>query len=242
MNFKKHRRGIRFSRASLLLGAMVLILGHLPTAWADSLPKLNEVFSDHFDRADGDNLGIGWTQAAHYGVVNKRIINHRMQFEIPDGRDIPWGSATLSLDNPAVLGHGLRVGDYFEVTLRRLSAEGSLGVELFDSDQLRVGGDLTPGPSPLKAWNGITWVPISFDSQGKPRSFDWNQTHTIAVRFDSADGSRATFSYFLDGEYAGTWPVKTANRTLDKIGVYAQSKTAHAVLEFDDLKVFEKTR
>jgi len=201
---------------------------------------LTRVFTDDFNRPDGPDLGIGWTQAAHYGVVNRRITHHHLHFEIPDGHDIPWGSTTLNLDNPAILGHGMQVGDYFEITLRRLSDEGSLGIELFDSDQLRVGGDLTPGASPLKAWNSTTWVTISFDDHGQPVGFDWNTTHTIGVRFDLADGYRTRFSYYVDGIYAGAWLINTGNKTLNKIGVYAQSKTANAVVEFDDLKVFAR--
>lgn len=202
--------------------------------------RLNHVFTDDFDRADSTNLGTGWTEAAHYGVVNREIASHHLVFKIPEGKDIPWGSATLGLDNRAILGHGLLPGDYFEVTVQRLSAEGDLGVELFDSDQLRVGGDLTPGPSALKAWNGITWVPVSLDDSGEPMVYDWNTPHTLGVCFDSADGHRATFDYYLDGHYGGSWLVNTANKSLDKIGVYAQSKTAGAVMQFDDLKVYSR--
>jgi hypothetical protein len=201
--------------------------------------KLTLVFTDDFKWPDGTNLGTAWTEAAHYGVVYRRIAHHHLRFEIPDGHDIPWGSATLDLDNPAVLGHGLQPGDYFEIKLRRLSREGLLGVELFDSDQLRVGGDLTPGASPLKAWNGITWAPVSFDEHGQPMAFDWNKAHTLGVHFDSADGRHAAFDYYLDGHYAGSWTVHTANQTLDKIGVYAQSKTPGAEFQFDNLKVYE---
>ncbi len=208
-------------------------------ATADAVKAgLAQVFADDFDRADGPDLGTGWTQAAHYGVVNRRLANHRLHFEIPSGKDIPWGSTTLELDNPAVLGHGLQVGDYFEITERRLSEQGSLGIELFDSDQLRVGSDLTPGASHLQAWNGTTWVPVAFDDHGRPVTFDWNTPHTLGVRFDSADGHRTTFSYYVDGHYAGAWLINTGNRTLDKIGVYAQTKTPAAEVEFSGLKVY----
>lgn len=202
--------------------------------------KLALVFTDGFKRANGTNLGTAWTEAAHYGVVNRRISHHHLRFEIPDGHDIPWGSATLDLTDPAVLGHGLQPGDYFEIGMRRLSREGSLGVELFDSDQLRVGGDLTPGVSPLKGWNGITWALVSFDAHGEPVAFNWNKAHILGVRFDSADGYHAIFSYFVDGHYAGSWVIHTTNKTLDKIGVYAQSKTPNAAVEFDGLKVYSK--
>lgn len=207
--------------------------------------QLKLVFMDDFNRPDGTNLGTAWTEAAHYGVVNRTIAHLHLRFEIPDGKDIPWdsapwGSATLDLAHPAILGHGLQPGDYFEIKLRRLSREGMMGVELFDSDQLRVGGDLTPGVSPLQAWNSATWVPVSLDAHGAPVAFDWNKTHTLGVLFDSADGEHATFSYYVDDDYAGTWVIHTANKTLDKIGVYAQSKTPGAAVEFDDLKVYGK--
>jgi len=200
--------------------------------------KLKLAFTENFNRQDGTNIGTAWSEAAHYGVVNRRIAQHQLRFEIPDGHDIPWGSTTLDLKNSAIVGHGLEPGDYFEVTARRLSQEGDLGIELFDSDQLRVGGDLRPGPSPLKAWNGMTWVPVSFDDRGQPVSYDWSTAHTVGVRFDYADGHRTTFSYYIDGQYAGSWLINTANKTLDKIGFYAQSKTAGAVMEFENLKVY----
>lgn len=200
--------------------------------------RLVNVFSENFNRADGKDLGAGWTEAAHYGSVNERLAQHRLHMDIPDGRDIPWGSATLDLANPAVLGRGLRPGDYFEVALRRLSQQGSLGVELFDSDQLRVGGDLTPGASALKAWNGITWVPISLDDHGQPITFDWSAPHVLGVYFAAADGFHATFNYYVDGNYAGSWLVGTASRTLDQIGVYVQSKTPDTSFEFPELQVY----
>lgn len=199
---------------------------------------LKLAFVEKFNRPDGKDLGAGWTQAAHYGVVNEQISHHRLYFEIPSGHDIPWGSATLDLENPAILGQGLHPGDYFEVTLRRLSEEGGLGVELFDSDQLRVGSDIGRGASALMAWNGITWVSIAFDKHGSPLKFDWNARHTIGVRFDSTDGHHANFSYYLDGHYAGSWAVKRSETVLAKIGVYTQSKTSNAKFEFQDLKVY----
>src|SRR5580692_11927663 len=80
--------------------------------------KLTLVFTDDFKRANGTNLGTAWTEAAHYGVVDLRISHHHLRFEIPDGHDIPWGSATLDLTHAAIPGHGLRPGDYFEIGLR----------------------------------------------------------------------------------------------------------------------------
>jgi hypothetical protein len=202
--------------------------------------QLTPAFTEDFNHPDGTNVGTAWTRAAHYGIVHQELLHHRLRFEIPDGHDIPWGSATLDLDNPAILGHGLVVGDYFEVTLRRLSDQGSLGIELFDSDQLRVGSDLTAGRSALKAWNGKTWVPTVVDDHGRSTQFNWNARQTLGVRFDSANGRRATFSYYIDGRYVGSWTIMTANKTLDKIGVYVQSKTPSAAFEFQDLIVYAR--
>ncbi|HEV2207464.1 MAG TPA: hypothetical protein VG167_01730 [Verrucomicrobiae bacterium] len=197
------------------------------------------VYSEQFQRPDGGDLGPGWTQAAHYGLVAESIAHHRLHLEVPDGRNIPWGSATLDLSNPAVLGHGLQPGDYFELTLERLGPEGALGVELFDSDQLRVGSGFGSGPASLETWNGKTWVPISLDAHGRPLAFDWNKPRTLGVCFDSADGYRATFSYYIDGAYAGSWLVATGQHTLDKFGIYVQSKTSGAAFDFDVLNVYE---
>ena len=200
--------------------------------------SLSRVLVEDFKRPDGPELGPGWSQAAHYGVVHELLGHHRLVLRVPDGHNIPWGSATLDLCDFNLLRHGLVVGDYFELTLHRMSPQGGLGVELFDSDQLRVGSGLGPAPSPLQAWNGTTWTPVAFDAHGQPLNYDWNLPHTLGVRFDSADGHQATFSYYLDGQYAGSWLVATANRTLDKIGVYVQSATADSAFEFADLQVY----
>lgn len=241
-----------FLFVAILFPAVATILWAAPRTTADVPPALATsqavksgltlAFTDNFNGPDGTNSGVGWTQAAHYGVVHEQISHHRLDFEIPNGHDIPWGSATLDLENPSILGHGLHPGDYFEVTLRRLSPEGGLGVELFDSDQLRVGSDLIHGASALMAWNGTTWVPIAFDPQGAPLRFDWNARHTLGVRFDSAGGHRANFSYYLDGRYVGSWAVNRPETVLDKIGVYTQSKTSNARFEFRDLKVYSGPR
>jgi hypothetical protein len=199
---------------------------------------LTLAYTDNFDRKDAKDLGKGWSEAAQDGVVNEQISHHRLYFEIPRGQDNPWGSATLDLSDPSILGHGLHPGDYFEVTVRRLSREGSLGVELFDSDQLRAGSAIVRGESPLMAWNGTTWMPIAFDKKGAPVKFDWNGTHTIGIYFDSADGQHAVFSYYLDGHPFGYWTVNLPDTELDKIGVYAQSKAADASFEFRDVKVY----
>ena len=161
---------------------------------------------------------------------------------IPDGNQTPWGSATLDLTNPKTIGRGLNVGDYFEITLQRLSDHGMMGVELYSSDQLRQGAGKSAGPSPIQTWDGHTWVPISIDDKGDPTSFDWNKPHILGVRMDSADGHFASFSYYIDDHYAASWLIATGNKTLNKIGVYSQTDASHAgdAFEFSDLKVLGK--
>jgi hypothetical protein len=62
----------------------------------------------------------------------------------------------------------------------------------------------------------------------------------MGVRFDSADGHFATFSYYIDGNYAGSWLVTTGNKTLNNIGLFAQSETSNSSAEFGSLTVFGK--
>jgi hypothetical protein len=50
---------------------------------------------------------------------------------------------------------------------------------------------------------------------------------------------RAVFNCKIDDRCAGTWIIHTANKSLDKIGVYTQSKMLGTIVKFDDLKVYE---
>ncbi len=199
---------------------------------------LSEVFGDDFNRANGKNLGVGWSQASQDGAVKAQLVHHRLRFDISGGRDVSWDSATLGLTNRSILGHGLHVGDYFEVTLRRVSGQGSLGVELLASDQSHIVGGQDGSSSPLQAWDGTAWVPIAFDDHGHQVGFDWNRAQTLGVRFDFADGWHAIFSYYLNGQYVGAWLENSADRVLDQIGVYVQPRTAGAAFEFYNLKVY----
>ncbi|HSV13989.1 MAG TPA: hypothetical protein VLI90_06990, partial [Tepidisphaeraceae bacterium] len=200
--------------------------------------KLSPVFHDGFARPDGADIGPGWTQSAHYGPIGGHLANHQLQLDIADGTTIQWTSDTLDLTNDKILGRGMNVGEYFEVKMQRHANRGMCGVELFDSDQLRQGSAMPDTPAPLHAWDGTTWTPLSIDAKGQPVAIDWNQPHTLGVRFDSADGHFDTFSYYIDNTYAGSWLVKTGNRTLDKIGVFAQSDLSGASFTFAGLTVY----
>jgi hypothetical protein len=217
----------------------LIIAGGAERSTASSIKaKLASIFNDDFARPDGTNIGPGWKQSAHYGPIGGHLANHKLQLDIADGSTIQWTSDTLDLKDPAILGRGLDVGEYFEVTMARDDHHGHAGVELFDSDQLRQGANMPDDPSALHAWNGTTWVPLSIDDHGAPVAFDWNHPVTLGVRFDSADGHFATFSYYIDNQYAGSWLVRTGNRTLDKIGVFAQSNHSGDRFTFSRLEVF----
>ena len=108
----------------------------------------------------------------------------------------------------------------------------------FDSDQLRQGLGEKAGPSPIQVWNGKTWVTFSTDSKGAPLAFDWNKPHTLGVRMDSADGNFASFSYYIDDNYAGSWLIKTGNKQLGRIGVFGQTNTDGGDFEFSHLNVY----
>jgi hypothetical protein len=198
---------------------------------------LTPIFIDRFDRPDGTDLGPTWSEHSHYGTVNQSLHDHHLLMEIPDGSKIPWGSATLDLKNPAALGRGLNVGEYYEFTIARKSEQCSAGVELFGSDQLRQGAGMADS-TPLMVWNSITWIPVSIDDQGQSISYDWSQPHTIGVRFDSADGHFTSFSYYIDGNYAGSWLAKTGNKTMNTIGLFAQSRFDSSSVEFSNLALF----
>lgn len=189
----------------------------------------------------GEDIGPAWAHTSHYGPVVVKAGNGRVQLSLPQAEQMPWGSGTLDLTAASVLGRGLNPGEYFEFTMRREQDNGSIGVELFDSDQLRQGGGHAAGPSPLIAWTGASregWVPFSIDDTGKSIAFDWNLSHVLGVRFDSADGNFATFTYYVDGRYAGSMLLHVGNRTLDKIGFYCQSDSNGATFDFSDLKVY----
>ena len=211
-----------------------------PTRATTSAIKANltQLYADNFDRPDGPDLGSTWSQHSHYGTVNQSLRDHHLRMEIPDASKIPWGSATLDLKNPAVLGHPLDIGAYYEFTVARKSDRGMAGTELFGSDQLRQGMG-HPASSPMMVWNGITWIPFSLDNQGEVVNYDWTQPHTIGVRFDTADGHFAQLQLLYRRHlrrFAGS--SRLAIKTLSTIGLYSQSETNNSSIEFSDLKIF----
>jgi hypothetical protein len=224
--------------------------GHPGMAWhryrrllAAPLEKGKLLFEDKFDRADSkQDIGPGWKQNAHYGPISGELKNHRFAVTLVDGSTIPWTSATLDLTNAKVLGRGLKIGEYAQITMRRTGEAGSLGVELYDSDQLRQGAAIEAGNSPVQAWNGKTWEAFSIDDKGAVEKFDWTKEHMLGVRLDSADGHFATYSYFVDDQYAGSWLIRVGNRTLDKFGMFAQTRTNGSTMEFTDLRIYGAAR
>ncbi len=80
--------------------------------------------------------------------------------------------------------------------------------------------------------------PLSFDDKRAIEKFDWTKEHRLGVRLDSADGHFATYSYFVDDQYAGSWLIKVGHKTLDKFGVFAQTRTNGSTMEFTNLKIY----
>ena len=194
----------------------------------------HEVYQSAFPSSAGatSTLGPGWTTAtfggdfsvtAGSGVVDMQVVNNAAAF--------PFGLATL--DIPVVAGKGLSPGDYLQFTLHRQNDAGIIGVAAFG---LHHGSGANSGPSPLNVFSDNTWTPFSFAPGGAATSYDWDIPHTLGVRLDSADGTFATISYYLDGSYSGSWLYPTAATTLDSIGLFAQSDVLNSGFQFGDVQ------
>ena len=179
-------------------------------------------------------LGPGWTSSTFggdisvtgsSGMVDMQVVNNATAY--------PHGLATLNI--PSVVGKGLSPGDYLQFTLRRESDAGIIGVAAFG---LTHGSGAGPSPSPLNVFSDNTWTPLSFAAGGAVHTYDWNATHTLGLRLDSADGTFATISYYLDGSYGGSWLYPTTSTTLDDISLLAQSNVLNSAFEFGNVQTY----
>jgi hypothetical protein len=228
--------------------------GSASTAWhqyrgriADSDPtrattngftnSLTNVYTDSFT-ANTSNLGSNWTTSNWGGAISISQSAGLLQMKILNGTSTPWGEARLSLTN--TIGRGIKPGEYAEFKLRRQNTTGGIGIGLFGdaSGTVHAGAGSGSTASALQIWNGSAWSAFSFATDGSHPTTTWDTSHTLGVRLDSADGSFAAVSYYLDGAYTGSWLYKTAATTLDTIALFAQSGTANAGFEFDNLKVY----
>jgi hypothetical protein len=196
----------------------------------------HNVYQSAFPSAGGSttSLGPGWTTGtfggdfnitANSGMVDMQAVNNAAAY--------PYGLATLNI--PSIAGKGLSIGDYLQFTLRRASDAGIVGVGAFDVHQ---GSSAGTAASPLNAFSHSGWTPLSFAAGGTIRTYDWDVTHTLGLRLDSADGNFATISYYIDGSYSGSWLYPTADRTLDSVSLFAQSNVLNSSFEFGNLQTY----
>jgi len=199
--------------------------------------NLTNVYTDAFT-ANTSSLGSNWTTSDWGGAISIQQSSGLLQMKILNGTSTPWGEARLSL--PQTMGRGLKAGEYAEFKLRRQSTTGGIGIGLFGdaSGYIHAGAGSGSGTSALQIWNGSAWSQFSFATDGSHPATSWDTSHTLGIRLDSADGSFAAVSYYLDGSYTGSWLYKTSATTLDTIALFAQSGTVNAGFEFDNLKVY----
>lgn len=204
-------------------------------AATDAIVKgLNNVYTSDFSSSDAgtENLGKGWTIDTSGGSF--QILAHAGHVKMtPTKSGAAHGTATL--DIPAVAGRSLHPGDYIQLTLQRQQGAGTVGVWLFG---LNHGSGSAAGEQPLEVESNHAWTPVSFALDGSHPAYDWSQPHTLGLRLDTADGTFATVSFYLDGKYAGSWIYRTEEKELNRIGLFAQSATENAAFQFEDVRIY----
>lgn len=203
---------------------------------APIIAAAHSVYQSGFSSASAPtaSLGPGWTTndfggdmsiAASSGMVDMQLVNNAAAY--------PYGLATLNV--PSVAGKGLSPGDFFQFTLSRESGAGIVGVGAFG---LHHGSGAGSGASPFSVFSNNAWTPFSIGSGGVSQAYNWNVTHTLGLRLDSADGIFATISYYLDGAYGGSWLYPTTARTLDNISLFAQSNVLNSSFQFGNVQTY----
>jgi hypothetical protein len=146
-----------------------------------------------------------------------------------------WGRAILDLTDPNALGFGLRPGEFLEFDLRRAQSGGNIGW------WRPGGGNSRVDPSGLQIWadrfgtdQGSTWNTLSPAGV----SFDPDQWLTLGIRLDYADGAHQVVSYYVDGDYAGSWLYPTSATSLDQVALFAQDSASGRSFLFDNVRVW----
>lgn len=142
----------------------------------------------------------------------------------------PYAMASLDLKHPLVLKRGITVGEAIEFRLRRVNG-GLAGFQVFGFNH-GTGYNLLSAP--LEIWHGESWKPASF------RKWNWTEGRRIALSLDTADGTFASVSFYVDDAYAGSWLYLTSAKTLDELGVVGQSKVPGDTFTFDNFQIFTK--
>jgi len=184
--------------------------------------------------APSASLGAGWTTGTFGGDFSVTANSGQVQMQVVNNAPaFPYGLATLNI--AGVAGRGLQPGDYLQFTLNRQNDTGIVGVGLFNTHH---GSAARSGVSTLETFSDNVWTPFSITSSGNPLSYNWDTTHTLGVRLDTADGAFATASFYVDGNYSGSWIYPTSLKTLDSFSLFAQANVLNASFQFGNVQVF----
>ena len=199
--------------------------------------NLTDIYQNTFNN-NGSALPSYWTLGGATGSITTSVTSGQLQMKFTGNvTTTPFGLATLHVDS--LIGRGLKPGEYLEFSLRRQNDAGIVGAEAFN---LHHGSAIGAGTSsPLQIWPISSWVPFSTGANGSTASYNFDTTHTLGLRLDSADGSFASISYYIDGDYSGSWLYKTTQTTLTSFSLFAQDNIANAGFEFDNLHVYANT-
>jgi autotransporter-associated beta strand protein len=188
--------------------------------------------------APGATLGPEWSTNNAGGNMSVAATNGAVTMQVTgNAANFPAGLATLNIDT--VAGRGLNPGEYIELNLQRNNANGFVGVQVFGENH---GSGSTAGSQPFDVFVPTTavnaWLPVSFASDGSHPSYNWDTQATLGIRLDAADGHFATVSYYINGNYAGSWEYPTTSTKLDNISLFAQSGVLNSTFTFNNVAVY----
>jgi hypothetical protein len=201
---------------------------------ANSTKKYNSAFP-----SSGTSLGTGWTINTSSSFNWKCLAGNLVQLSYTTADPgFPSGLATLNV--AAVAGRAMQVGDYAQCTVRRVGTQGAnagaIGVKLFGA---ATASGLPTGNQPFFAWAPTltNWNVISFASDGSNPNYTWGVLDTLGFRIDSADGTFATVSFYLNGNYIGSNLYQTNSTTVSSFSLFGQNN-AVSQMQFGNVQVY----
>lgn len=202
-------------------------------------------YSDDFNRPDSSTIGPGWTkQIDTYGSPPQpkgtiEVKNNRLEFYslVDDSSNWANMNAILDVTNPQVLGRGLRVGEYFEYTVSRPTNHGEVSTEMFSKSMMFsvTGSSRLSAPAPASEnFGGQSgyWRPIT------PKYYNPDSGLTVGARVDYADGQMAIASFYVNGDYVGSWLYNTTATLLNRLRFYAGTTLKEKLNVYDDVKIY----
>lgn len=206
---------------------------------------LHLAYASNFTRP-GTSLGGAWSTNTSGENMSVGITNGQVQMSTVNGASTPIGQATLNLQS--LLGRGLNPGEYVQFTLNRANDTGIIGVSAFGMNH---GSAITSGNSPMQVYSVEGWEPFTENPNATSNpsqknspyaawcfSYNWDSASTLGVRLDSATGTSATVSYYINGTYAGSWEYQTSETSLSDISLFAQSSSTGAAFNFNNVLVY----